>query len=236
MNITTAKDHCAGLATDRGGGYISVSDSTVKTSGNGSPVIYSTGIIEVNNLTGTAASSQAVGMEGLNAVRIYNSSLTGADAKASEPYYNAVMIYQSTSGDSTSGTAYFEAKDSTIKSYIDDGKDAAAFFYLTNTAANIVLDNTTLDYDSDKALLLAALGNDCNSWGSAGSNGAKVTMTGIGQTLKGDILVDTISSLDLYLTDTSVYTGAASIETNSVNTDKSDARLPLILTALQNGF
>ena len=40
LAINTAKDHCAALATDRGGGYVSVTNSTLETAGNGSPLIY----------------------------------------------------------------------------------------------------------------------------------------------------------------------------------------------------
>jgi hypothetical protein len=37
MKITTQGDHCAAIATDRGGGDISVTNSTLSTAGSGSP-------------------------------------------------------------------------------------------------------------------------------------------------------------------------------------------------------
>jgi hypothetical protein len=61
-------------------------------------------------------------------------------------------------------------------------------------------------------------GNDANSWGTAGSNGGTVTFTALGETLAGDIRVDTISSLELYLLENTVYTGAMTISENAVNT------------------
>ena len=208
MTIQTAGDHSASLATDRGGGNISVTNSTLNTSGSGSPLIYSTGAIEVSGVTGTAEGSQIAGMEGLNHIKIYDSELSSTitDKTASDPVANGVIIYQSTSGDADTSTgerAQFQAVDSTLHSKIESG----AMFYVTNTSADILLSGTTLDFDSTKAKLLQIEGNDANNWGRAGANGADVSFTGLGETLTGDISVDSISSLDLYLLDGTTYTG-----------------------------
>ena len=66
LDISTQGDHSAGVATDRGGGNISLTNSTIKTAGSGSPLLYSTGDIELNNVTGSSSGSQIAGMEGLN--------------------------------------------------------------------------------------------------------------------------------------------------------------------------
>lgn len=208
MTIQTAGDHSASLATDRGGGNISVTNSTLNTSGSGSPLIYSTGAIEVSGVTGTAEGSQIAGMEGLNHIKIYDSELSSTitDKTASDPVANGVIIYQSTSGDADTSTgerAQFQAVDSTLRSKIESG----AMFYVTNTSADILLSGTTLDFDSTKAKLLQIEGNDANNWGRAGANGGDVTFTGLGETLTGDISIDSISSLDLYLLDGTTYTG-----------------------------
>ena len=224
MTISTQGDHSASIATDRGGGSISVTNSTLSTAGSGSPLLYSTGDIEVSGVTGTSSGSQIAGMEGLNTILIYNSELTSTNTEktASDPMADGIIIYQSTSGDaeSTTGeTASFEVSSSTLKSAISSG----AMFYFTNTSANVVLSDTVLDFDSDNALLMAVQGNDSNSWGTAGSNGATVTFTGLNETLNGNIDVDTISSLDLYLLEGTVYTGAASISENAVNTNAAES-------------
>lgn len=205
VKITTSGDHCGSIATDRGSGNVSVDGATLSTAGQGSPLIYSTGVIEVNNVTGESTGSQIVGMEGLNTVRIKNSTLTGSAKKASESVANGVILYQSTSGDSSTGAADFEASDSTLKSYVSGG----TMFYVTNTEANIVLSNVKLDYDSDNNTLLTVGGNDAsNGWGSVGSNGGVVTLTGVKQILKGDISCDGISTVAAYLTDSTDYTGS----------------------------
>ena len=219
MNISTEGAHSATVATDRGGGYISVTNSTFKTAGSGSPLIYSTGDIEVDAIKGTATGSQIAGIEGQNRILIYNSSLTSTNdaISGSDTIKNGVIIYQSTSGDAETASSRlgdFEAVDSTLKSKISSG----AMFYVTNTNAKVVLQNTKLDFDSSKVDLINASGNNSNNWGSQGSNGGKVTFTGIKETLKGNITVDTISNVNLYLTKNSTWTGSATIENNSAGT------------------
>lgn len=219
MAISTAGNHSASVATDRGGGNISVTNSTLYTAGSGSPLLYSTGNIQADNVSGTAAGSQIAGMEGLNTILINDSTLTSTmtGKTASDPVANGIIIYQSTSGDAEASTgekATFQAVDSTLKSSIQDG----TMFYLTNTSANVLLQNTTLDFDTTSNKLLTVAGNDSNNWGTAGQNGADLTFTGLDQTLSGDISVDSISTLDLYLLDNTTYTGATEIVENTAGT------------------
>lgn len=228
VTADTQGDHSATVATDRGGGNVSVVDSTLSTAGSGSPLLYSTGDVQVSGVTGTATGAQIAGMEGYNTILINDSTLesTNTDRTGSDPIANGVIIYQSTSGDAESSTgehATFQAKDSTLKSAIESG----SMFYFTNTTADVVLSNTTLDFDTSKATLINASGNDANNWGSAGSNGATVTFTGRNQTLEGDVTADTISSVDLYLLDGTTWTGAASITENSAASDSSTSDAPI---------
>ena len=216
MNISTEGNHSAATATDRGSGYISITNSKLKTAGSGSPIVYSTGDIELDAVKGTATGSQIAGIEGKNRILVYNSSLTSTnDAIAgSDPIKNGVIIYQSTSGDAETASSQlgdFEAVNSTLKSTISGGD----MFYVTNTNAKVVLKKTKLDFDSANVDLINAGGNNSNNWGSRGNNGGKLTFTGISQVLKGNITVDTISSVNLYLTKNTTWTGSAKIETNS---------------------
>ena len=216
MNISTEGNHSAATATDRGGGYISITNSKLKTAGSGSPIVYSTGDIELDAVKGTATGSQIAGIEGKNRILVYNSSLTSTNdaISGSDPIKNGVIIYQSTSGDAetvSSQLGDFEAVNSTLKSTISGG----AMFYVTNTNAKVVLKKTKLDFDSANVDLINAGGNNSNNWGSRGNNGGKLTFTGVSQVLKGNITVDTISSVNLYLTKNTTWTGSAKIETNS---------------------
>lgn len=228
LDISTQGAHSAGVATDRGGGNISLTNSTIKTAGSGSPLLYSTGDIELNNVTGSSSGSQIAGMEGLNTILINNSTLesTQSGKTASDPIADGIIIYQSTSGDAetaTGKTATFQAVGSTLKSAITSG----SMFYFTNTKADVVLKDTTLDFDSTTANLILAAGNSSNNWGSAGSNGAAVSFTGISQTLSGTVEADTISSVKLYLTSSTTWTGAAMVRDNESATDSAKTEAPI---------
>lgn len=228
LDISTQGDHSAGVATDRGGGNISLTNSTIKTAGSGSPLLYSTGDIELNNVTGSSSGSQIAGMEGLNTILINNSTLesTQSGKTASDPIADGIIIYQSTSGDAetaTGKTATFQAVGSTLKSAITSG----SMFYFTNTKADVVLKDTTLDFDSTTANLILAAGNSSNNWGSAGSNGAAVSFTGISQTLSGAVEADTISSVKLYLTSSTTWTGTATVRDNESAIDSAKTEAPI---------
>lgn len=172
-------------------------------------------------------------MEGLNTIVIDNSTLASSitGKTASDPIANGIIIYQSTSGDAeatTGTTATFAVKDSTLSSAIQSG----SMFYLTNTSATITLENTVLDFDSSQAALLTACGNDSNNWGQAGSNGTSVTVKAVNQTLEGDIVADTISSVSLKLTKDSTWTGSAIIEENESASNATGA--PISITVGKN--
>lgn len=216
LTVSTEGDHSAALATDRGGGYISVTNSTLKTRGSGSPLIYSTGDIEVDNVKGTASGSQIAGMEGKNRILIKNSTLTSTNdaISGSDPIKNGIILYQSTSGDadtSADEASVFEAYDSTLRTSITSG----AMFYVTNTDAKVILQNTKLDFDSDDVYLVNASGNSSNNWGTSGSNGGTLSLLAKEETLSGDIYTDGISSVDLYLTKGSTWTGQTDGEANT---------------------
>ena len=78
VTVTTTGAHCAALATDRGGGTVSVEGGTLDTSGDGSPCIYSTGSISASSVTGTAGDSQCMVIEGKNSITLDGSTLTGS--------------------------------------------------------------------------------------------------------------------------------------------------------------
>lgn len=63
-----------------------------------------------------------------------------------------------------------------------------------------------------------------HGWGTAGANGAQVTFSASDQTLDGDIVVDTISTLDMTLSDNSTFNiidnadGGTAVSDNAVVT------------------
>ena len=219
VNIMTQGGSCATLATDRGEGTVIAKNSTLETNGTGSPIIYSTGNISIENVVGTANASQMVVIEGKNSATITNSNLTATgQGNRNDVDQAGIMIYQSMSGDASEGMGTFTAEDSTLtipkssKYYT-----TTPMFFITNTDAVINLTNTKLSYGSN--ILLDVKGTD--EWGNFGSNGGNVTLNTTNQTLKGNIVLDKLSTLTLKLK-SSTYTG-------TINADNSASSVSLSL-------
>lgn len=212
--INTNGQSCAALATDRGEGEVHVTNSVLNTgvskeSGRGSPIIYSTGNITVADSTGTAYVSQIACIEGKNSIELSNCDLSaaaGGNREDNGEYVDlgGVFIYQSMSGDADVGTSTFTAKNSVLS--IEEDSDyykVAPMFHITNTKAIINLEKTELNYGS--GTLLDVSGQ--SQWGTEGSNGGELTFNAKDENLDGNIIVDSISSLNMTLSSTS-YIGA----------------------------
>lgn len=216
MNITTKGAHCAPVATDRGEGNITITNSTLNAAGDGSPCIYCTGNIKARNVNGTATGSQAAVIEGKNSITLNKSNLTGAGK-------NGIMIYQSTSGDAAVGVGKLTSKNSTITS-----NSTGEMFYITNTDAEVDLTNTTLNFSS--GILLNAAGNSTNNWGTPGSNGGNVTLNGTKQKLTGDITCDKISKVICKLKKSTILKGSIDKENTGNVTISLDSSSKWIVT------
>lgn len=117
------------------------------------------------------------------------------------------------SGDASSGTASFTAKNSNITTNKGDS------FYVTNTSATISLNNNKIiNNDNDGNFLRIK----SDSWGNQGSNGGDVELMLDNQSVKGNIVVDNISSLQMNLASNSYYEGV-------INKDNSAKNIKLIL-------
>ena len=179
-NVTAETDgnSSAPIRSDRGGGIMIVNGGKYTANGIGSPVIYSTANVTVNNATLISTKSEGAVVEGKNSITLNNVNLTDTNTTLngnSETYKN-IFIYQSMSGDADEGLASFSAKDSTI---------------------------TIINNDSTGAFLRIQSGK----WGRSGSNGGDLTLNANNQIINGDIFVDNISTLNMKLTNGSNYTG-----------------------------
>ena len=202
INVTAETDgnSSALIRSDRGGGTMIVNGGKYTANGIGSPVIYSTADVTVNNATLISTKSEGAVVEGKNLITLNNVNLTDTNTTLngnSETYKN-IFIYQSMSGDADEGMASFTAKDSTITTNKGDT------IFVTNTKATISLtNNKIINNDSTGAFLRIQSGK----WGRSGSNGGDVTLNINNQTINGDIFVDNISTLNMKLTNGSNYTG-----------------------------
>lgn len=204
LDVETDGNSSAAIRSDRGGGTMVVDGGTYTSNGTGSPAVYSTADIAVSGATLTANGSEAVCIEGLNSLRLFDTDLTGnmSDDSQNDCTWN-VILYQSMSGDSEVGNSTFE---------MDGGSLTAkngGMFYTTNTESTFILNDVDITYADDNDFFLRCTGNNNQrGWGTSGSNGADCEFTAIDQDMEGDVIWDSISQLDFYMTGESTLTGA----------------------------
>lgn len=225
ITADTQGGHSAIVATDRGGGSISLADATLSTAGSGSPLLYSTGDIQVNNVSGTSSGSQIAGMEGLNTILIKDSTLesTVTGKTASDPIANGIIIYQSTSGGVTADTI------SSVDLYLLDGAAWIGAATITDKAAAGSGTGTA----SDAPITVNVDGT--STWGVAkdttisalnvasGSDGNTVTIVANGKTVvsgSGDVTVTVTGSYS-----TSVSAGSdTELSSDTIDRSEFDSR------------
>ena len=204
LNVETNGESSAAIRSDRGGGKMVVDGGTYTSNGVGSPAVYCTADIAVNNAELTANGSEAVCIEGLNSLRLYNSNLTGnmSDDDQNDTTWT-VIFYQSMSGDSEVGNSTFQMDGGTITS------QNGGLFYTTNTECTIALKDVDITYNDDSEFFLQCTGNNNQrGWGQSGVNGSDCSFTADSQDMKGNVIWDSISDLDFYMTNGSTLEGA----------------------------
>lgn len=204
LNVETDGESAAAIRSDRGGGTMVVDGGTYTSNGEGSPAVYCTADIAVKDATLTANGSEAVCIEGLNSLHLFDCDLTGnmSDLSQNDSTWT-VILYQSMSGDSEVGNSTFQMDGGTLTS------QNGGVFYTTNTESDITLNDVDITYNNDNEYFLRCTGNNNErGWGESGANGADCDFTAISQDMEGDVIWDTISQLDFYMTDGSNLTGA----------------------------
>ena len=203
LTVHTSGESSAAIRSDRGGGTMRVKGGSYTSSGTGSPAVYCTADIEVNDAKLTAENSEAVCIEGLNSL-----SLTGCDlfGHIQENEQNdcdwTVILYQSMSGDSEVGNAVFNMTGGSLTS------ENGGLFYTTNTESTFYLNNVNITPSSNNEFFLKCTGNaNKRGWGQSGANGADCSFTAENQKMEGDVVWDSISNLDFKMTNGSTLTG-----------------------------
>jgi hypothetical protein len=244
VTASTTGQSSSVVATDRGGGTVTVNGGTYTASGYRSAGLYSTGSITVTDGTFTSNDAEAVVVEGANSI-----TLTGTKLVSSKGDFRGIFLYNSTSGDASSGTSSFTMTGGSI-SYscpvtsestacadgeTSDGQNKpATVFAIANTTADITLTgvtvtNKTETTTNDYGTLLTAAALNPGTWGSAGEDGGKVTFTAKGETLTGDVVVDDISTAALILEKNSAGTGTSL--TGAINNADTGKSVTLTLDA-----
>ncbi len=197
LKITTSGASSAAIRSDRGGGVVNVTGGSYKTSGVGSPAVYATATVTVNNATLTSTASQGIVNEGGNKVYINNCTLNAGNSTLnSQDYFrNGIFLYQSMSGDASDGASVFTMKGGSLNNTYGH------VFHVTNTSAAITLDDVDINNsDSDNVFLSV-----CDDAWSGLAN--KATLNATDQIINGDILVGSDSTANINLSGSSVWTG-----------------------------
>lgn len=204
LTVTTNGASSAAIRSDRGGGTMVLDGGDYTSNGSGSPAIYCTADITVHNATLTANGSEAVCIEGRNTLRLFDCVLSGNMPNDSQNDTTwTVIVYQSMSGDSQVGDGVFQMVGGTLTA------NRGGVFYTTNTECHFLLNDVTIvKTDADGAFLQCTGNTNARGWGSAGANGSDCTFTTVAQTMQGDVIWDSISTLAFYMTEGSTLNGA----------------------------
>ena len=202
LTVTTSGGSSAPIRTDRGGGTVHVDGGSYTSNGLGSPAIYSTADITVENAALTSNLSEGVCIEGKNSITLLNCDLSASNTKCNgnATFLDTIMIYQSMSGDADSGTSSFTMTGGSLTS------KSGHVFHVTNTNAVISLSDVEIRNEDASGVLLSVCDD---GWNGAGN---VATLNADGQTLSGTLLVGNNSSLTLNLINGSSFTGTVSGE------------------------
>ena len=198
LEVETSGQSSAAIRTDRGGGTVYVDGGTYTSNGLGSPAIYSTAEIHVENAELKSNLSEGVCIEGINSIELTNCNMTANNTKCNgnATFYDTIMIYQSMSGDADSGTSSFTMNGGTLTS------ENGHVFHVTNTNAIINLNGVKIvNNDSDNILLSVC----ADGWN--GDNNI-ATLNADNQELSGIIKVGDDSQFTLNLTNGSTFKGS----------------------------
>ncbi|MGN0131104.1 MAG: hypothetical protein ACI4AA_01545 [Lachnospiraceae bacterium] len=204
LTVETNGESSAAIRSDRGSGTMVVDGGSYISNGVGSPAVYSTADITVNNAELISNGSEAACIEGMNTIRLFDCNLSGnmQDLSQNDCTWN-VILYQSMSGDSEVGNSTFEMVGGTLTA------GNGGMFYTTNTESTFLLSDVDITCDADSEFFLKCTGNtNQRGWGTAGENGADCRFTAIDQVMEGNVIWDSISQLDMYILEDSTLTGA----------------------------
>ena len=209
LTVETIGGSAAAIRSDRGGGTMTVNGGSYTSNGSGSPAVYCTADIDIQNATLTATGSEAVCIEGLNSLKLTDCDLTGDMPENEQNDCTwTVILYQSMSGDSEVGNSTFSMTGGSLTS------KNGGLFYTTNTESTFYLSDVDITYSD------------------SGANGADCIFTADNQDMTGDVIWDSISDLDFDMVNGSTLIGAfVQDESNAGNGGNGYANLTIDKTS-----
>lgn len=177
LTVLTEGNHASVVATDRGGGTVTVDGGTYNCTGVDCAVLYSTGTITANNIKGSSKQGEVCVIEGDNSVTINNSDITSEG----KPW--GMMILQSGSGDAEGYNGKITINDSKITV----NNDTAVLCEVpTNITGTLTLKDADITVPS-KVLMQVEY---YNRWTTKGGTGNLILATDSSKTYEGTVKKD----------------------------------------------
>lgn len=202
-NISTYGSQSPALATaTKVDSSLTADGVTLRTYGQNSPLISSTGTMKLNAINGEASNGTFGLLEGNTDVTFTNSQLKGA---------NGFYLYQTDLGTAEKGTTKLTINQSRLTE-----TGSTPLFTILGAKAQIKLQGNTISQPSRAPFLQVLSGtgdtSDLNraaaAINSTGNTNSQVRLQANQQAINGDILADRGSKLDIKLSQNSTFTGA----------------------------
>ena len=165
VDITTNEATSSTIATDRGGGTVTVTGGTATANGSKSAVIYSTGVMSATSLVGTSAKGEIAVIEGDNSISMTNCTMTSGSSE------RGLLMMQSGSGDA-SGVNPVMTITGTSLTMTDSS--APLLEVATCVTATCTLDNCTVTVPS--GILMYVMAD--SQWSTSGAVGNLILANG----------------------------------------------------------
>ena len=197
VDITTNEATSSTIATDRGGGTVTVTGGTATANGSKSAVIYSTGVMSATNLVGTSAKGEIAVIEGDNSISMTDCTMTSGSSE------RGLLMMQSGSGDA-SGVNPVMTITGTSLTMTDTS--APLLEVATCVTATCTLDNCTVTVPS--GILMYVMAD--SQWSTSGAVGNLILANG---TYSGIVKYDTGYTANVTVNEGAVWnlTGNATV-------------------------
>lgn len=206
VDITTRSETSSTIATDRGGGTVTVEGGTATAKGSNSAVLYSTGTITAIDLTGTSEQGEIAVVEGDNGVIITDCTMTSGSSK------RALMMLQSGSGDAEGSNAYITVSNSSLTV---TGTSTPLCEVPTLNNGTLNLTDVTLTVPSG-VLMLVDYNTQWSTYGGTGNLNLNTTASAWSYT--GAVEADAYSNANVTIGENVTWYGAIDSDNNAKST------------------
>lgn len=205
VDITTQSETSSTIATDRGGGTVTVTGGTATAQGNNSAVLYSTGTITANNLTGVSQLGEIGVVEGDNSININECTMTSGSSN------RGLMMLQSGSGDAQGSNAAINVTSSTLTT---TNEDVPLCEVPTLNTGTLTLTDVTLNVASGLLMFV-----DYNTqWSTYGGTGNLILQTTESTwSYTGTVDADSYSNVTVTVGSNVVWNGAIDNDNNAAS-------------------